>query len=109
MLYSLPFHGHDGGHYILQGHKDVWDHGRFDVWGSTTTLYTTLIDADDPSMPSLATGVLKLNLPMFARHMTTMRITGTGNRLSQLGSLSAFGQFFASTLFDVFVRARLDA
>jgi pimeloyl-ACP methyl ester carboxylesterase len=109
MQYSLPFHGQNGGHYILQGHKDVWDHGNFDVWGSTTTLYTTLIDADHPSRPSLATGVLKLSLPMFARQMTTMRITGPGNRLSRLGSLSAFGQFFATTLFDVFVRARLDA
>jgi cholesterol oxidase len=109
MLYSLPFHGRNGRHYLLEGHKDVWDHGNFDLWDSTTTLYTTLIDADDPSRPSLATGVLKLNLPMLARQMTTIRITGTGNRVSQLASLSAFGQFFASTLFDVFVRARLDA
>lgn len=109
MLYSLPFHGRDSRRYILQGHKDVWDHGNFDLWGSTTTLYTALIDADDPSRPTVATGVLKLNLPMFARQMTTIKITGTSSRLTQLASLSAFGQFFASTLFDVFVRARLDA
>jgi len=109
MLYSLPFHGPDGRHYILQGHKDVWDHGNFDLWGSTTTLYTSLIDADEASRPSLATGVLRLNLPMLARQMTTVKITGTGNRVSQLTSLSAFGQFFGRTLFDVFVRARLDA
>jgi cholesterol oxidase len=109
MLYSLPFHSQNGDHYILQGHKDVWDHGDFDVWGSTTALYSTLINADDPASPALATGVLRLNLPMFARQLTTIKITGTGNRVSQLGQLSAFGRFFASTLFDVFVRARLDA
>ena len=52
--------------------------------------------------------MLRLDLPMFARQMTTMRITGTGNRLGQLRWLSTFGQFFVGTLFDVFVRARLD-
>lgn len=109
MLYSLPFHGQNGRHYIVQGHKDVWDHGHLDVWGSTTTLYTSLIDADDPARPALAAGVLKLNLPMFARQMATMRITGAGDRARQFGSLWSFGQFFTGTLVDVFARARLDA
>jgi cholesterol oxidase len=109
MLYSLPFHSDAGRRYNLQGYKEVWDHGHFDVWGSTTTLYATLVDADDHTRPAVARGVLRLNLPMFARQMSTLRVTGTGSLDGQLMGLSAFGRFFAVTLFDVFVRARLDA
>jgi len=109
MLYSLPFHASDGRFLILAGYKEVWDHGHFDVWDSTTTLYTSLVDGDDPDRPTLASGVLKLNLPMFARQLTTMRITGARSAYSSLKGLSSFGGFFAGTLFDVFVRARLDA
>jgi len=109
MLYSLPFHAPDGRFLILQGYKEVWDHGHFDVWGSTTTLHTSLVDGDDPDRPTLAAGVLKLNLPMLARQLTTMRITGARSGYASLKGLSSFGGFFAGTLFDVFVRARLDA
>ena len=99
MLYSLPFHAADGRLLILQGDKEVWDHGHFDVWGSTTTLYTSLVDGDDPDRPTLATGVLKLNLPMFARQLTTMRITGARNGYANLKGLSSFGGFFAGNAF----------
>jgi cholesterol oxidase len=108
MLYCLPFHDPGGRHYVLRGRKEVWDHGRFDVWGSTTTLYASLLDAADEQLPALASGVLKLNLPMFAQQLSTMRITGTGSQYAQLRWLSSVGQFFTGTLFDVFVRARLD-
>lgn len=108
MRYALPFTGPDGCRYRLQGRKEVWDHGYFDVWGSTTTLYATLVDADHPASPALASGVLRLNLPMFAQQMTTLRVTGTGSPYAKLRRLSSFGQFFAGTIFDVFVRSRLD-
>jgi cholesterol oxidase len=108
MLYSLPFHDLAGRQYALQGYKEVWDHGRFDVWPSTTTLYTKLVDEDDPELPTVATGVLRLNLPMFAQQLTTVRVTGTHGPLSQLKCLAGFGQLFTSTLFDVFVRSKFD-
>jgi cholesterol oxidase len=109
MLYSLPFYGADGRYLILQGCKEVWDHGHFDVWGSTTTLYASLVDAGAPGRPALAQGVLRLTLPMFARQLTTMRITGASSPVAALKGLSSFGGFFAATLVDVFVRSRLDA
>jgi cholesterol oxidase len=38
MLYALQFYGADGKPYLLDGFKEVKDHGRFDVWGATSTL-----------------------------------------------------------------------
>jgi cholesterol oxidase len=110
MLYHLPFSGADGRPYILQGYKEVWDHGHFDVWRSTTTLYTSLVDRDAPEgAEPLATGVLRLDLPMFVRQLSTMRITGTRNPVTQVVDLTNFARFFVGTLTDVFVRSKLDA
>jgi cholesterol oxidase len=110
MLYSLPFVGTDGRRFVLQGNKEIWDHGGFDLWGSTTTLYSSLLlDEGDPTVPALATGILRLNLPMLARQATTVRITGTSNPLVQAEKLGGFLRFFGGTLTDVFVRPKVKA
>lgn len=108
MLYTLPFHVADGRRLILSGRKEVWDHGRFDVWPATTTLYVDLLDAESAHLAVVASGVLTLDVRMFARQLTTVRVTGTRSPLRQALGLAAFGRFFGSSLVDVFLRSRVD-
>ncbi len=107
MLYNLPFQGRDGHPYVLSGYKEVWDHGHFDVWAATTTLYATLTGGETADQ-QLATGVLRLSLPMFARQLSTLRMSGRGRPYGEVGLLGRFAGFFTGTLFDVFVRSKLD-
>ncbi|MGH3910477.1 MAG: GMC family oxidoreductase, partial [Pseudonocardiaceae bacterium] len=107
MLYTLPFVGADGQPYLLEGYKDVRDHGSFDVWGATTTLYTYLRHGHAPGGEVLSTGILHLPLPAFIRQLATAQVTGTHNPLRQAEALARFGQFFLGSLVAVFLAPRL--
>jgi cholesterol oxidase len=107
MVYTLPFFGADGRPYLLDGYKDVRDHGHFDVWGSTTTLYSLIRAGHAPSGQVLATGILHIQVPDFLRQLTTVRVTGTSNPLRQAEALARFERMFAGNLWDVFVRPRV--
>ncbi|MGI5443091.1 GMC oxidoreductase [Streptomyces shenzhenensis] len=107
MLYTLPFFGADGEPYLLDGVKDVRDHGRFDIWGATTTLHTTVRRGHTPNGAALSSGVLRLGAVDFLRQLTTVRITGTRNPVRQAEALVRFGAFFAGSVWDVFVRPRI--
>jgi cholesterol oxidase len=108
MLYTLPFYGAGGQPYILTGFKDVRDHGWFDVWGSTSTLFTTIRRGHDPKGPVAAAGVLHILKRDFARQLTTFRPVGGGSALDKVDAMGRFGRLFVGTLFDVFVRPRLE-
>jgi cholesterol oxidase len=107
MLYTLPFFGADGSPYLLDGYKDVRDHGGFDVWGATTTLYTYLRMGHEANGEVLASGILHLPLRTFVRQLATARVTGTSNPLWQADALARFGQMFFRSLWDVFLAPRL--
>jgi len=108
MLYTLPFFGADGQPYLLDGVKDVRDHGgRIDIWGTTTTLHTTVRQGHTPDGPALSSGVLRLGIADFLRQLTTVRITGTRNPARQVEALVRFGAFFAGSLWEVFGRPRI--
>lgn len=107
MLYTLPFFGVDGRPYVLDGVKDVRDHGRFDVWASTTTLHTRVRQGNTPDGAVVLSGELRLTALDFARQLTTVRITATANPLRQAEALVRFGLFFAGSVWDVFVRPKL--
>lgn len=107
MLYTLPFFGADGRPYLLDGYKDVRDHGGFDVWGATTTLYTYLRRGHTPRGEVLSTGILQLPLLTFVRQVATAKVTGTSNPLRQAEALARFGQFFLGSLWSVFLAPRL--
>ncbi len=108
MLYLLPFVGEDGRPYLLDGFKDVRDHGEFDVWGSTTTLYTRVREGHDELGPVVAEGVLRIHVPDFVRQLTTITVTGARSAGERLEAQSRFGRMFVGTLWDVFVRPRLE-
>lgn len=107
MLYTLPFFGADGKPYLLDGHKDVRDHGGFDVWGATTTLYTYLRRGHAVGGEVLATGILQLPVLDYVRQLATARVTGTRNPLRQAEVLARFGQLFVGSLYAAFVAPRL--
>jgi len=108
MLYALPFYGADGQPYLLSGVKDVRDHGTFDIWPSTSTLYTVIRRGHDQDGPVVAAGVLHILERDFARQLTTLRTIGGGSALAQADAMARFGRLFLGTLFDVFVRPRLE-
>lgn len=108
MLYALPFFGADGKPYLLDGYKDIRDRGNvFDIWTTTTTLYTCLRRGHTPGGEVLATGILHLPALTFPRQVVTMRATGTSAPLRQLEVLARFGYFFLGSLSAVFVAPRL--
>jgi cholesterol oxidase len=108
MLYALPFYGTDGKPYLLDGFKDVRDHGRFDVWESTSTLYTVIRAGHERTDPIVATGIMHILKRDFARQMTTMRTVGKGSVRDRAEALAQFSELFLGTLVDVFVRPRLE-
>lgn len=108
MLYALPFIGRDGKPYLLDGFKDVKDHGEFDVWGSTTTLYTLIREGHEKRGRAVAIGVLRIQVADFARQLTTIAVSGARNPVEKLDAQTRFGRMFVGTLWDVFVRPRLE-
>jgi cholesterol oxidase len=107
MLYLLPFVGADGKRYLLDGFKEVKDHGNFDVWGATSTLYTVIREGHTKQGPVVATGVLKIHLTDFMEQLTTFRVLGTDSDAERIATLARFGKSFMGNLWDVFARPRL--
>ncbi|MGH7779432.1 MAG: GMC family oxidoreductase N-terminal domain-containing protein [Candidatus Binataceae bacterium] len=107
MLYALPFIGSDGKPYLLDGFKDVRDHGHFDVWGSTSTLYTVIREGHTHSGQVVATGIIKILIPDFMKQLTTFEAIGTDSRIEKLKALDKFGNMFFGSLWDVFVKPHL--
>ena len=107
MLYALPFTGADGKPYLLDGFKDVRDHGNFDVWGSTSTLYTVIREGHMRSGTIVATGILNILLPDFMQQLTTFRALGTNDPNEKVKALGEFGGMFFGSLWEVFVKPHL--
>ncbi len=103
MLYLLPFTGADGKPYVLDGFKDVKDHGWFDVWGATSTLYTVIREGSTRDGNVVATGIVKIHLPDFMKQMTTFRVHGTDDAGQKASAMARFGKMFLGTLWSVFV------
>jgi cholesterol oxidase len=104
MLYSLPFVGSDGAAYLLDGYKEVKDHGHFDVWGSTSTLYTVIRRGRAHDAPVCAAGILRILIPDFMHQLTTFQTPGAQGPVERLEALGRFGSMFMGSLWDVFVK-----
>ena len=107
MLYLLPFMGTDGKPYVLDGYKEVKDHGHFDVWGATSTLYSVVREGHTKTGRIVASGVLTIHIPDFLHQLTTFEVSGASGEIERLDALARFGKVFIGTLWDVFVRAKL--
>jgi cholesterol oxidase len=107
MLYALPFAGTDGKSYLLDGFKDVRDNEHFDVWGSTSTLYTVIREGTTRSGTIVASGIMKILIPDFMKQLTTFRALGTNDPIEQAEALDEFGKMFFGSLWEVFVKPHL--
>jgi cholesterol oxidase len=109
MIYALPFVGQDGKHYLLDGVKIVRDDAdrRFDLWTTTTTLYTVVREGHMASGPIVGTGIVRIPVSYLARQLTTMRVIGTGGVRLKLEGARTFAALFFGNLWDVFVTPRL--
>ncbi len=102
MRYRLWLHDIAGAPVTMYGFKEVRDDAGLDVWRDTSTLYITLIAGHVPPGGEgevLGAGVLRILPKDFAKQLTTFRSSGQG----RLGSLAAFGQFFGTSLKDVYL------
>ena len=107
MLYALPFYGQDGKPYILDGFKEIKDHGRFDVWKSTTTLYTFVREGHSRQGKVLATGIMHIHFLDVLKLMSTMTVSGTSSPVEKAHTIERFGRAFVGTLWDLFVKHKL--
>jgi cholesterol oxidase len=107
MLYSLPFVGEDGRPYLLDGFKDVVDDHHFDVWGSTSTLYTVIRAGKTHDAPVCAAGVLHIHLADFLHQLTTFQVPGATSVPQRIEALAKFGRMFMGNLWDVFAAKHL--
>jgi cholesterol oxidase len=107
MLYALPFTGADGKPYLLDGFKDVKDHGSFDVWGATSTLYTVIRQGHERTGAVMATGILHILIQDFMHQLTTFAVSGTNDPVKKADAIARFGHLFMGTLWDVFAAPRL--
>jgi cholesterol oxidase len=107
MLYALPFTGADGKPYLLDGFKDVKDHGSFDVWAATSTLYTVIRAGHERTGAVVATGVMHILIPDFMHQLTTFQVSGTDDPAKKADAIKRFGHLFMGTLWDVFAAPRL--
>ncbi|HUO06684.1 MAG TPA: GMC family oxidoreductase [Candidatus Binataceae bacterium] len=103
MIYMLPFIGADGKPYLLDGYKDVRDHGRFDVWGAATTLYTVIREGHSRDGAVAATGIVRFHLSDLPAMMASFKVTGMGRPMERIGALARFGGFSAAQIAEVFI------
>jgi cholesterol oxidase len=108
MLYALPFVGDDDKPYLLEGFKDVRDHGHFDIWRSTSTLYTVIREGHSHVGATLGTGIVTIHIPDFLHQLTTFKAVGASGPPQKTEALAKFGKFFFGTLWDVFVRPHFE-
>lgn len=108
MIYLLPFVGPDGRPYLLDGMKVVRDEpARFDLWSTTTTLYTVLREGHDRAGRVIGAGIVQLHLRDLVRQLATLRVIGTGGLRARLDGAATFARLFFGGLWDVFVAPRL--
>ncbi|MGH7814195.1 MAG: GMC oxidoreductase [Candidatus Binataceae bacterium] len=103
MLYVLPFLGSDGKPYLLDGFKDVRDHGRFDIWGAATTLFTVIREGHSQDGAVLATGVVKFHLADLPALVKSLKVSGTDRAIHKAGALARFSGFSAAQMAEVFI------
>lgn len=107
MLYALPFYGLDGQPYLLDGFKDIRDHGSFDVWAANTTLYTVIREGHSRKGAVRATGVMRIDPVHALRMAATIRVTGDARAVERARVLEQFGQSYFGTLWKVYIQPRL--
>ncbi len=107
MLYALPFYGEDGQPYLLDGFKDVRDHGSFDVWESNTTLYTVIRHGHSRQGEVRASGILSIDLGHVLKLLASLHVTGAANSKERAHAIERLGMAFFGALWKVYIEPKL--
>lgn len=103
MKYEMTLERVDGSPLYFSGFKRIRsEKAGKDLWPDTTTLYVTVHDGPDASAPVKGMGILVIEIPDFAKQMTTLRVTDAPSEQARLMAVAQFGRFFAGTLFEVY-------
>lgn len=103
MKYEMTLTRADGSPLFFSGFKRIRsEQAGKDLWPDTTTLYVTVHDGPDAAAPVKGRGILVIELPDFAKQMTTLRVTDAPSEQARLAAVAQFGGFFAGTLFEVY-------
>jgi hypothetical protein len=103
MIYEFGF-THRGEHYYFAGKKKVENDPGLDMWKDTTTLFSTLYQGSNKTGTILGSGVLRITLSGFVRQLTTMTAINCRTKGEKVETLLTFGHFFASELWDSYVK-----
>jgi cholesterol oxidase len=102
MVYRMTLRSEEGRSYYFHGYKIVRPNSVLDIWHDASTLYITLYDGADDSMPVLGTGILHIRPVDFAKQMTTMQVNNAPNAERRLLGLARFGMFFGGVLYQTY-------
>jgi cholesterol oxidase len=93
MRYQASF-GANGVDYMMIGTKHVSKLAGPNVWGHTTTLFTTIARSGSDGYVSVAAGVIRLSVWQGARMLFTLRGTGSDSLTTRMNAVFRFMKFF---------------
>jgi len=94
MRYRASFKANDV-EYIMVGTKHVSKAIGLNVWGHTTTLFTTIVRSGSAGYITVAGGIIRLSVWEGFRMLCTLRGTGSESRKTRANAVSRFIRFFA--------------
>jgi cholesterol oxidase len=101
MRYQASFEANGIG-YIMVGTKYVSRSAGPNVWGHTTTLFTTIARSGPDGYTSVAAGVIRLSVWQGARMLFTLRGTGSDSLKTRMKAVFRFTSFFAGAVAAVY-------
>ena len=102
MEYHMNLHSEEGDEYYFRGFKRIHDDPGPDMWEDTTTLYVTIYEGNSPDGISLGKGILKIRPKDFTKQLRTIKVPNAGSISERLRYTARFGEFFGSTVFNVY-------
>ena len=102
MRYQASFQVNGIG-YLMMGTKYVSKSAGPNVWGHTTTLFTTIARGGPDGYDPVAAGVIRLSLWEGARMLLTLRGTGSDSLAARMNAVSRFITFFAGAVSAVYL------
>ena len=102
MCYEFTFRDAEGKTYRFEGYKDVHNDFVVDFWKDTTTLFTTVREADGEGRV-VATGVLYIRPIDLVPQVLSMRAVNSSGLRAHASAISRFGQFFLERMLDEYL------
>jgi cholesterol oxidase len=101
MRYQASFEANGIG-YLMIGTKYISKSAGPNVWGHTTTLFTTIARGRSDGYDALGAGVIRLSIWEGARMLFTLRGTGSDSLAARMNAVFRFVRFFAGAVSAVY-------